>query len=39
MSLTEFIEAILRGASSGSIYALIALGYNVIFATTNILNF
>ena len=37
--VAETVELLLRAASTGSIYALIAMGYNVVFATTNILNF
>lgn len=39
LNAADLLELILRAASVGSIYTLIALGYNVIFATTNILNF
>lgn len=39
LTASDLIELLLRAASAGSIYALIALGYNVVFATTNILNF
>jgi branched-chain amino acid transport system permease protein len=33
------VEFLLAGLTTGAIYALIAYGYNVIFATTGVLNF
>ncbi len=39
MSLAEASNLVLAGLASGAIYAMLAVGYNVIFATTGILNF
>jgi branched-chain amino acid transport system permease protein len=33
------VEFVLAGLTTGAVYALIAYGYNVIFATTGVLNF
>jgi branched-chain amino acid transport system permease protein len=33
------IEVIVAGLAAGAIYALVAMGFNVIFATTHVLNF
>lgn len=37
--LSEFANVIVVGIATGAIYALLAVGYNVIFATTGVLNF
>ena len=34
-----FFQALIGGVTVGAIYALIALGFNLIFATTRVLNF
>lgn len=39
MTLTTFFQLIVGGLSIGSIYGLVALSYNVIFNTTNVINF
>jgi len=39
VSLTTFFQLIVGALSMGSIYGLIALSYNMIFNTTNVLNF
>lgn len=38
-SLTEFIQQILNGISLGSIYALIALGYTMVYGVVELINF
>lgn len=35
----EVVETLIRGAQAGSIYALVAMGLNIVFATTNVFNF
>ncbi len=35
----ELLEALIRGAQTGSIYAMVAIGLNIVFATTNVFNF
>ena len=37
--MTEFIEVVLRGLGSGSIYALLALGFVIIFKATGVISF
>jgi len=37
--LTEFIQQILNGISLGSIYALIALGYTMVYGVVQLINF
>jgi branched-chain amino acid transport system permease protein len=39
MNLMTFFQLIVGGLSIGSIYGLVALSYNVIFSTTNVINF
>lgn len=39
MSPTLFVELLLSGLGVGAVYSLVAIGYNVIFATTGVLNF
>jgi branched-chain amino acid transport system permease protein len=39
MTLTLFFQAILNGLSIGSVYAIVALGYTLIFAILGIINF
>ncbi|MFN3215886.1 MAG: branched-chain amino acid ABC transporter permease [Acidimicrobiales bacterium] len=39
MSIEEFLTLAVPGLTAGAIYALLAMGYNVIFATTGVLNF
>ncbi len=36
--MNAFIQSIISGIAVGAIYALVAIGYNVIFSTTRILN-
>jgi branched-chain amino acid transport system permease protein len=35
----ELLDTLIRGLQSGAIYALVAVGLNVVFATTNVFNF
>lgn len=35
----DLIDTVLRGLQSGALYALIAIGLNLVFATTNVFNF
>lgn len=37
--MTVFWQALVSGIAVGAIYALIALGFNIIFQTTRIINF
>ncbi len=37
--MTEFIQHIINGVSLGSIYALIALGYTMVFGVLSLINF
>jgi branched-chain amino acid transport system permease protein len=37
--LDGFLNLVVPGLTAGAIYALLAMGYNVIFATTGVLNF
>lgn len=37
--MTTFLELLLGGLSMGSVYALIALGFVVIFKATEVVNF
>lgn len=39
MSVQLFVELLLSGLGVGAVYSLVAIGYNVIFATTGVLNF
>jgi branched-chain amino acid transport system permease protein len=39
MSLDLILQYILSGVTSGSIYAIIAIGFNIIYNTTGIINF
>lgn len=39
MSLKLFAELLVSGLGVGAVYSLVAIGYNVIFATTGVLNF
>ncbi len=39
MSFAQFFQYFLAGVSVGSIYAIVALGYNIIYNTTGIINF
>ncbi|MFV0316682.1 MAG: branched-chain amino acid ABC transporter permease [Microthrixaceae bacterium] len=39
MDLDQALNLVVAGLATGSIYALLAMGYNVVFATTGILNF
>ncbi len=36
--MSQFLQAIISGVAIGAIYALVAIGYNLIYATTKILN-
>src|SRR5690606_13423169 len=38
-SLSTFIELVINGISAGSVYALIALGFVIIFKATEVVNF
>ncbi|MFC5950383.1 branched-chain amino acid ABC transporter permease [Pseudonocardia lutea] len=35
----DLIDTLVRGLQSGAIYALVAIGLNIVFATTNVFNF
>ncbi|MEJ7795482.1 MAG: branched-chain amino acid ABC transporter permease [Nocardioides sp.] len=37
--MTEFLEVIVRGLGTGSIYALLALGFVIIFKSTGVISF
>jgi branched-subunit amino acid ABC-type transport system permease component len=37
--LSTFIELVVNGVSAGSVYALIALGFVIIFKATEVVNF
>lgn len=37
--MTDFLEAILRGLGTGSIYALLALGFVIIYKSTGVISF
>ena len=37
--MTQFLEVVLRGLGSGSIYALLALGFVIIYKSTGVISF
>ena len=37
--MTDFLEAVLRGLGTGSIYALLALGFVIIYKSTGVISF
>lgn len=37
--MADFLTTLSRGLGTGGLYALVAIGYNIIFLTTNVLNF
>ena len=37
--MTEFLEAVLRGLGTGSVYALLALGFVIIYKSTGVISF
>jgi len=37
--MTDFLEVVLRGLGAGSVYALLALGFVIIFKSTGVINF
>jgi branched-chain amino acid transport system permease protein len=39
MSFELFLQYVLSGITSGSIYAIVAIGFNIIYNTTGIINF
>ena len=39
MMTNRFLQNIVSGISMGSIYALVALGFNIIYNATGIINF
>lgn len=39
MSFEQFLQYFLAGITSGSMYAIIAIGFNIIYNTTGIINF
>ena len=39
MALSEFLQFVIAGLKSGAIYALIALGFTIVFAATGAINF
>ncbi len=38
-TIAEFLQFFINGVISGSIYALVAIGFNIIYSTTRIVNF
>ena len=39
MSSAEFVQYLISGVTSGSVYALVGLGFTIIYAVTKIINF
>ncbi len=39
MSLEQLLQYVLSGITNGSIYAIVAIGFNIIYNTTGIINF
>jgi branched-chain amino acid transport system permease protein len=39
MTLELFIQYLFAGITYGSIYAIVAIGFNIIYNTTGIINF
>ncbi|HSA15033.1 MAG TPA: branched-chain amino acid ABC transporter permease [Spirochaetota bacterium] len=39
MSLEQFLQYVLSGVTNGSIYAMAAIGFNIVYNTTGIINF
>ena len=39
MEATELLQLVIAGLKNGSIYALLALGFTIVFAATNVINF
>ena len=39
MQLSQFLQYLLSGVTIGSIYAIVAIGFNIIYNTTGIINF
>jgi branched-chain amino acid transport system permease protein len=39
MSLAQFVQYALAGITIGSVYAIVAIGFNIIYCTTGIINF
>lgn len=37
--MTDFLQFLVAGISQGAIYALVALGFSLIYRSTNIINF
>jgi len=37
--IDQIFQLLLSGITMGSIYALVAIGFNIIYNTTNVLNF
>ena len=37
--MTEFLQATVKGISTGSIYGLLALGFVIIYKSTQVLSF
>ena len=37
--MTEFLESVLRGLGTGSVYALLALGFVIIYKSTGVISF
>ena len=37
--MTQFLEVVLRGLGTGSIYALLALGFVIIYTSTGVISF
>ena len=39
MNSTDIVQILVSGLTVGSVLALVALGYNLVFSTTRIVNF
>ena len=39
MNLAQVVQYSLSGITVGSIYAIVAIGFNIIYSTTGIINF
>src|SRR5512142_391158 len=39
MSVDQFVQYALSGITIGSVYAIVAIGFNIIYCTTGIVNF
>ncbi|MRR13474.1 branched-chain amino acid ABC transporter permease, partial [bacterium] len=39
MEASELLQLVIAGLKNGSIYALLALGFTIVYAATNVINF